>query len=396
MNGAESLVRTLVAAGVEVCFANPGTSEMHFVATLDRVDEMRAVLCLFEGVVTGAADGYGRMAGKPAATLLHLGPGLGNGFANLHNARRAGSPIVNIVGDHARYHAQYDAPLKSDVVGLARICSHWVHVSADSKSVAADGARAVQAASAPPGQIATLVLPADTAWEEADGVAPTLPTQAPPAPSGETIDRVANILRASRSTAVLLRGAGLMQDALEHAGRVAEATGAKLICDTFVPRLQRGASRVEVMRIPYFAEQIVDFLAGYDNLVLVSAQPPVSFFAYPGKPSWCAPPGCRITYLTQPHEDSAVALKALADTLGAPPQPVKRAALVRPDLPSSGQMAASPATSANSLCLANEALNNHTVLPLAIQLPVALVDADFTKPHLRHEGTARHILREYA
>ncbi len=333
MNGAESLLRTFVASGVEACFANPGTSEMHFVAALDRVDGMRAVLCLFEGVVTGAADGYGRMAGKPACTLLHLGPGLGNGFANLHNARRAGTPIVNVVGDHAKFHLQYDAPLTSDVVGLARTCSAWVHVSTNAKSVSADGAKAVLAARGTPGQIATLVLPADTAWDAADGAADALAVPAPPAVADATIDLVAGILKGSRKAAILIRGAGLLADGLEQAGRVAQATGAALLCDTFVPRLQRGAGRVEVSRIPYFAEQIVDFLEGYEELVLVGAQPPVSFFAYPGKPSWCVPEGCRITYLAQPHEDSVGALRSLAAAVGAAAQPTKRAALQRPDLP---------------------------------------------------------------
>src|SRR5579872_11120 len=168
MNGAESLVRTFVGCGVEVCFANPGTSEMHFVAALDKVSGMRPILGLFEGAVTGMADGYGRIAEKPACTLLHLGPGLSNGSANLHNARRASTPIINIVGDHATYHAQYDAPLASDIVGLARPVSGWVFSSPSSKTVGADGARAVQAARNAPGQIATLILPADTAWNEAE------------------------------------------------------------------------------------------------------------------------------------------------------------------------------------------------------------------------------------
>jgi acetolactate synthase-1/2/3 large subunit len=336
MNGAESLVTTLVDSGVDVCFGNPGTSEMHFVATLDRVDGMRAVLCLFEGVVTGAADGYGRMAGKPAATLLHLGPGLGNGWANLHNARRAGSPIVNVVGDHAKYHVQYDAPLTSDVAALARTCSGWVHSSTNAKSAAADGARAVQAARATPGQIATLILPADAAWDEADGPAAALPVQPPASVSGDQVDAVAKALRSSKRAAILIRGAGLLKPGLEAAGRVAEATGAKLICDTFVPRLQRGAGVVEIERIPYFAEQIVDFLAGYDTLVLVGGQPPVSFFAYPGKPSWCTPDGCRIIYLAQPHEDQLGALNALADAVGAAAQVKKRPALQVPDSPTGG------------------------------------------------------------
>jgi acetolactate synthase I/II/III large subunit len=161
MNGAESLVHTLVDGGVNVCFTNPGTSEMHFVAALDKVDGMRCVLALFEGVVTGAADGYWRMTGKPAATLLHLGPGLGNGLANLHNAKKASSGIVNIVGEHATFHIQYDAPLTADIEGIARPVSHWVKTSTDAKAVAADGAKAIAIASTPPGQVATLILPGD-------------------------------------------------------------------------------------------------------------------------------------------------------------------------------------------------------------------------------------------
>ena len=171
MNGAESLVRTLVAGGVNVCFTNPGTSEMHFVAALDRVEGMRCVLGLFEGVVTGAADGYYRMKGTPASTLLHLGPGLANGLANLHNAKKARSGIVNIVGQHATYHVALNAPLTSDIEGLARPMSEWVRTSPDAKSVAADGWHAIAAASSSPPQIATLILPADTAWNEADGIA---------------------------------------------------------------------------------------------------------------------------------------------------------------------------------------------------------------------------------
>jgi len=337
MNGAEALVHTLVDAGVEVCFGNPGTSEMHFVATLDRVDGMRPILCLFEGIVSGAADGYGRMAGKPAATLLHLGPGLGNAWANLHNARRASSPIVNIVGDHARPHLQYDAPLTSDVMALARTCSGWVHSSTAARNAAADGARAVQAALTGPGQIATLVLPADVAWDAADGPAPALPVPAPPPVGSDAVERVATALRASgKRAAILIRGAGCLHAGLEQAGRIAEATGAKLICDTFVPRLQRGAGHVEVERIPYFAEQIVDFLAGFELLVLVGANPPVSFFAYPGKPSWCTPEGCRIITLSQPHEDQTGALAALADALGAPAQAKRRAAHSLPALSTGG------------------------------------------------------------
>jgi len=214
MTGAESLLRTLVASGVEVCFGNPGTSEMHFVAALDKVGGMRAVLGLFEGAVTGMADGYGRMAEKPAATLLHLGPGLANGLANLHNARRAATPIVNIVGDHATYHAQYDAPLASDVVGFARTVSGWVHSSTSPRTASADAARAVQAALQYPGQIATLILPADTQWLEADRSAPALPKPTPAIASDEAIDQAVSALRSGRKTMILIRGAALKERGL--------------------------------------------------------------------------------------------------------------------------------------------------------------------------------------
>ena len=334
MNGAESLLRTLVASGVEVCFGNPGTSEMHFVAALDRVDGMRAVLGLFEGAVTGMADGYGRMAEKPAATLLHLGPGLANGLANLHNARRAGTPVVNIVGDHATYHAQYDAPLASDVHGFARPVSAWVHASASSRTVASDGARAVQAALQYPGQIAILILPADTAWLDADRPAPALPKPEPAIVANEAIDHAAAALRSGRKTMMLIRGAALKERGLAAAGRIAAATGARLACDTFAPRSQRGAGRVEVERVPYFAEQIVDFMQGTEQLILVGAKPPVSFFAYPNEPSWCTPEDCWILHLAHPHEDGTLALEALVDAVKAPKQPSHVGVLRKPDIPS--------------------------------------------------------------
>lgn len=235
MNGAESLVRTLVESGVEVCFSNPGTSEMHFVAALDKVEGMRAILGLFEGAVTGMADGYGRMAEKPAATLLHLGPGLANGLANLHNARRASTPIVNIVGDHATYHAQYDAPLASDIMGFARPVSGWVHSSTSPKTVAADGARAVHAAMQPPGQIATLILPADTAWLDAEHPAPKLPFVKPATVSSSAVDTAAKALKNGKKTAILVRGAALKEKGLAAAGRIAAKSGARIMCDTFAP-----------------------------------------------------------------------------------------------------------------------------------------------------------------
>ena len=266
MNGAQSLVKTLVDCGVDICFANPGTSEMHFVAALDSVNGLHPVLCLFEGVATGAADGYGRIAGKPAATLMHLGPGLANGLANLHNARRAATPVVNIVGDHATYHLQYDAPLTSDIVGFARPVSSWIHESKSAKTVAADAARAVQAARAAPGGIATLILPADTAWNPADRAAQALPDIGPAKVGADTIEAIARLLSNGKKTAMLLRGTALIGDGLEAAGRVHAKTGVRLMCDNFAPHSEPGAGRVTVERIPYFGEQITAFLAGTEQI----------------------------------------------------------------------------------------------------------------------------------
>ena len=321
MNGAESLVETLVGGGVEVCFTNPGTSEMHFVAALDRFPGMRSILTLFEGVASGAADGYGRMAEKPAATLLHTGPGLANGLANFHNARKARTPIVSIVGDHATHHRQYDAPLSADVEAFARPVSGWVRSAADARSVAADGAAALAAAMEPPGRIATLILPADCAWNEADGPA------APPAFSErktvapETVDEVAAALRSREPAVILMTGQALLERGLETASRIAGATGARLLSQTFNARLQRGAGRVPIESLPYFAESAVAALEGVRHLILVGAQAPVSFFAYPDAPSWLTPEGCAIHTLAKPEDDAETALAAVADELGATSHP---------------------------------------------------------------------------
>src|SRR5277367_6039484 len=182
MNGAESLVATLLASGVEVCFTNPGTSEMHIVAALDREARMRCVLGLFEGVITGAADGYARMTGKPACTLLHLGPGFANGMANLHNASRAQVPMINLIGQHPTYHLKYDAPLTSDVEGIAKPYSHWLRTSRTTSDLGKDAADAIVGAGNDPGQIATLIIPTDVAWTEGGSVAAKASvTSAPPA-----------------------------------------------------------------------------------------------------------------------------------------------------------------------------------------------------------------------
>ena len=208
MNGAQALIRTLADSGVQVCFANPGTSEMQFVASLDAVPELRGVLCLVEGVATGAADGYGRMAGRPAATLLHLGPGLANGLANLHNARRAGTPLINVVGDHATYHKRFDAPLESDLDSLARPVSCWVRRSARSADVAADAAEGVAAALGPPGGVATLILPADVSWSGGAEPAPPPPPRPPSVVPGPVIEDAARAAGGGASV-ILLGGAAL-------------------------------------------------------------------------------------------------------------------------------------------------------------------------------------------
>ncbi|MDX1433920.1 MAG: acetolactate synthase large subunit [Gammaproteobacteria bacterium] len=338
MNGAESLVRTLVGAGVDVCFTNPGTSEMHFVAALDRVPGMRCVLGLFEGVVTGAADGYARMRDRPASTLLHLGPGLGNGLANLHNARKAQTPIVNIVGDHATYHVAHDAPLTADIEGIARPVSAWVRTSRDARSVARDGAEAVAAASAPPGQIATLILPADTAWEEAEGPA-AMPAVAPPAPVDQAaIREAAAALRSGAPAAILLGGRVLRGEGLTHAGRVAAASGARLIAQMSNARLERGAGRVTVERVPYAVDQALAMLGGLDHIVLVGASAPVAFFAYPDKPSRLWPEGCAIHTLARPDQDTVHALAWLADELGAAADAAVLQAREAPPVPHDGPL----------------------------------------------------------
>ena len=331
-SGAESLVQTLVDSQVDVCFANPGTSEMHFVAALDTNPEMRCVLGLFEGIVTGAADGYGRMSGLPAATLTHLGPGFGNGWANLHNAKKARTPVVNVVGDHATYHRKYDAPLTSDVEGVASPVSGWVKVSQSADDVAADGAEAVEAALKPPGQVATLILPADTAWNRtAATVKPASPSSAK-AYDENAVDEVASVLMGDEPCVILMNG-HITSDKSELADRIAQATGARVIMDTFIPRLQRGAGRAELLRLPYFGEQAAEVLEGTRHIILCSSQPPVTFFAYPDKPNWLTPEGCALHTLVERDQDVVGALEALAEKVGADGVETNLVTLERPELP---------------------------------------------------------------
>ena len=317
MTGAQSLLQTLVNGGVEICFTNPGTSEMHFVAAADDVREMRTVLGLFEGVCTGAADGYARMAGKPAATLLHLGPGLGNGFANLHNARRANTPLINIVGDHTTYHLQHDPPLTTDIESIVKGFSGWVRRSRCAADVPGDAADAIVAAMTPPGQVATLILPADASWNESHepALAPALPR--PRAVDPATIRRTAELLRRGEPAALFLSGALFMEDGLRLAGRIARATGARIMGNRVNARTQRGGGRVVVERLPYPIEPAMAMLKGTAHLILAGSPPPVPFFAWPGKPNWIIPDDCRIHVLATPKEDCLGTMATLAEEVGA-------------------------------------------------------------------------------
>lgn len=331
-NGARALIETLVAADVDVCFSNPGTSEMHFVAALDDVPGMRGVLCLFEGVASGAADGFARMSGRPAATLLHLGPGLGNAMANLHNARRAHSPIVNIVGDHATYHKQYDAPLESDIDSIAAACEGWFRRSMSPDEVAQDAADAVAAALASPARIATLVLPADVCWLDAPGaVGPSTPEPAS-APDPALVAEIAAVLRGDASSVVLIGGRAMLADGVTAAARVATAAGARLFAETFPARHERGAGLPPVDRLAYLAEFAQMQLDGAEHVVVVDAAAPVSFFAYPGKASVLTPEGCAIHQVPR-SVDPVAFLEALAEALDAPAD-VAVAEASRPELPS--------------------------------------------------------------
>ena len=316
-NGAQNLIRTLVAGGVDVCFTNPGTSEMHFVAALDQVEGMRAVLCLFEGVCTGAADAYGRMTGKPASTLLHLGPGMGNGFANLHNARRAQSPMVNIIGEHATYHIELDAPLTTDIEGIADHVSKWVRTTLSPDAISRDTAEAITAALTDPGQIATLILPGDSSWNPTEA-ALTMP-QAPPKPtfSTDAVEHAASIIRRGEPTLLLMSGKAVLDEGAEWASRIAAVSDVQLMSNRPTARRQLGVGRPIIKALAYPVDQSLNQLKEFKHIILVGTAQPVAFFAYPNKPGKLAPDGCELHALASPDEDVVGALAALANELGA-------------------------------------------------------------------------------
>ncbi len=317
MNGADSLLATLTGNGLDVCFANPGTSEMHFLAAIDRAPGLRAVLTLFEGVATGAADGYWRMADKPATTLLHLGPGFANGMANLHNARRAGSGIVNVVGDHANAHLQYDAPLTSDLMGMARTLSHWVHRSDSSGAIAQDAANAIAHARARKAAIATLVLPGDVAWGPASGGVAAEPLADDVELDEDALESAAQALLGGEPTLLVLADRALREGPLELAGRIAAHTGCVVGAQFFSARIERGAGRVAVSRIPYAVDPAVEFLARFKHLVTIETGEPVAFFSYPDKPSLLKAPGARVHAICPRGGDGRAALERLCERVGA-------------------------------------------------------------------------------
>ena len=333
LNGAESLVHTLLHAGVDTCFANPGTSEMHFVGALDRIPGMHCVLGLQENVVTGMADGYYRIKGRPACTLLHCGPGLANGMGNLHNARRARAGVVNIVGDQASYHRPYDAPLTADTEGMARAVSHWVRTTLDVADVGRDAAQAVQAAGAVPGQVATLILPADASWNRGGVVAPPLPPLAPPPVDAHAVDTAARILRQHDDVLILLADRATHEPAQALAWRVARASGAQLLAGYANAHMQRGRGRLALERVPYGNDAAIAALARYRHVILVNATPPVGFFAYPDRPSRQTAPEARIHVLSRPDQDAVAALQALVDALDAPEAAIPDPG-PRPEMPS--------------------------------------------------------------
>jgi acetolactate synthase-1/2/3 large subunit len=317
MNGAESLVRTLLSGDIDVCFTNPGTSEMHFVAALDKYEKMRSILCLFEGCATGAADGYYRMKRSPASTLLHLGPGLANGLANLHNAKKANSGIVNIVGEHALDHIKLNAPLTSDIEGIAKPVSHWVKTSQSSKDIAKDGAEAISAAMVAPGQIATLILPGDTAWNEgSEAQNIELQVTLNKVPSA-LIKEAALALQKAKNPMILVGGAALEEGNLINIAKIADKLGCPIKTDWFNARLDKGAGRINSVRIPYVVDSAVSILKDFDTIIVIGARRPVAFFAYPNKPGILTQDGTKFIELASLSDNIGEMVEELSDLLGA-------------------------------------------------------------------------------
>ena len=335
MNGAESLVGTLLEGNVDVCFTNPGTSEMHFVAALDQYDKMRSILCLFEGCATGAADGYFRMKRTPASTLLHLGPGLANGLANLHNAKKASSGIVNIVGEHALDHIKLNAPLTSDIEGIARPVSHWVKTSKSSKDIAVDGAEAIEMANVNPGQISTLILPGDTAWNEGNAIQSINLKNKYSTVSSNLIDEALTALREAKNPLILVGGSALEEKNLIKLAKVADKIGCPMKTDWFNARLDKGAGRINSVRIPYVVDKAVEVLKDFDSIIIIGARRPVAFFAYPNKPGVLTQETTKFIELASLSDDITSVINELSDKVGiSDNKPSTVSELKIPDIPS--------------------------------------------------------------
>jgi acetolactate synthase I/II/III large subunit len=331
LNGAESLVHTLVGHGLKVCFANPGTSEMHFVAALDRIPGLRCIPGLQENVVTGMADGYARIADEPAVTLLHCGPGLANGLANIHNAKKANVPMLNIVGDQATYHKPFDPPLAQDTEALAKTVSHWVKTSRKAQHVGADAARAIQAARTRHGQIATLILPSDASWNDGGKVAAPLTVHRAKPASAARLRKAWNVLRKKQNVLLLLGGQALKAGAQLHVAAIQSKTGCAVMAESFNTLQQRGFSRLPVMRVPYPAPLALEALKRFDHIITVCARAPLGFFAYPGVPSHHHAAKAEILTLCDVSQNAEEALRDLAQALDA--NPVTMPSSVRPDVP---------------------------------------------------------------
>ena len=361
MNGAEALLKTLVDSGIEVCFANPGTSEMHLVSAIGRTDTMRPILCLFEGVVTGAADGYARMSDKAAITLLHLGPGLANGMANLHNAKKAHVPLINIVGDHAPYHLKYDAPLTSDVIAHSEINSNWTKVASSADDLSVCGAEAVAAAHQGDGKIATLIAPANFAWEEASGASEAITRQPTSQSDDNAIQHAAELLQNGKRTAFVLGGRAMRDEATSIVASIAEHTGATLFCETFPTRVERGAGRVAVPRIPYFAEQAVGVLAEFDQFIVICSQTPAAFFAYPELPSLLVPESAEVYVAINRDENVVEGLARLAESVGVTDVSPKRQPKLNIDLPTGPLTTAAVGDALSTLMPENSILSDEGI-----------------------------------
>jgi acetolactate synthase-1/2/3 large subunit len=376
MNGAESLLTTLINNDIDVCFTNPGTSEMHFVAALDEVDGMRCILCLFEGVLSGAADGYARMAEKPASTLLHLGPGLGNALANVHNAKKGHVPMVNIVGDHATYHLEYDAPLTSDIEGVAAPMSHWVYTSKDPGDIARDAQEAVRQAGF--SNVATLMLPADVSWgDNANGAEDAVAIEGPAAVPEERIDAAVQKLTSGGNCMIMVGGRHVTVEQGLKLSKIGKACGARISTDTFPTRQSRGAGSAVIERLPYLAEMAIDHIKDVEHLILVGAASPVSFFAYPEVPSAIAPADCDEYVLAGPRDDIDGVLDALLERLDASNQEADTFELDVPPAPE-GALDGTTAAQARAHCLPDNAV----VVDEAITSGLVVFPSTFrSRPH---------------